>query len=613
MSGTVDETRKSLTDLSRILEVVDKQTIGFARNIANAGQESKKWTFLARILSGSGLWKLQARLRAVAQAFDFYFKAQENAMKLQAENLEGLAQLQEAQEGIAENLGVLTALENSHNAALTEGQQKNKAITGQFKLLKSSMKRAREELGLSTDEAILNKKATESLKGSYVSLQEKLTKLANQRVREMQKVLSKEEKLELQEALKKTKRAIKDIEDNKNMVKRAEKDLAKLKKGGKSPWKIAEKQEKIKELKEQRNLIKLQGVKAKTGPLKMQMALQKKLLRGPFTKILLGAMKSLKMMTLVPLFMKLKKMGIKKVLGSVWKIVKMAIGFSLYFILFIVGAFLIFAIIKKIFSKGEMMATVMETLSGIFEGMKMTLSGFVDIFNAFFGEGTFGEKLKTLMSGFGKIFGGLGTILWSVGLGILKFGFKFVVGFWSLIFKGIILIFSNFTKMEFWRDKIIKPIKDWVNDSVIPWAKKYFSDKAEQIKQLFPDFWTKWLKPKLYDPLYTILSAVKTKVEDAYKWIKNMEWWASGGVSKGGLAMVGERGPELVNLPAGSRVTSAPQTKRMLGGISNTINVSVNGRVGASDSELRDIAKKIGRMVSAEINRSTSSSTNLRY
>ena len=45
----------------------------------------------------------------------------------------------------------------------------------------------------------------------------------------------------------------------------------------------------------------------------------------------------------------------------------------------------------------------------------------------------------------------------------------------------------------------------------------------------------------------------------------------------------------------------------------NTINVNVSGRVGAADSELRDIAKKIGRMVNTEINRTTSSSTNVRY
>ena len=78
--------------------------------------------------------------------------------------------------------------------------------------------------------------------------------------------------------------------------------------------------------------------------------------------------------------------------------------------------------------------------------------------------------------------------------------------------------------------------------------------------------------------------------------------------------MVGERGPELVNLPAGSRVRSNDTTKSMMGGsVTNNISVNVNGRLGASDGELRDIAKKIGRMVSTEINRTTSSSTNVRF
>ena len=43
--------------------------------------------------------------------------------------------------------------------------------------------------------------------------------------------------------------------------------------------------------------------------------------------------------------------------------------------------------------------------------------------------------------------------------------------------------------------------------------------------------------------------------------------------------------------------------------VSNNITVNVQGRVGASDVELRDIAKKIGRMISSDVNRSTSSST----
>mgnify|MGYP003112941095 CR=1 FL=1 len=74
---------------------------------------------------------------------------------------------------------------------------------------------------------------------------------------------------------------------------------------------------------------------------------------------------------------------------------------------------------------------------------------------------------------------------------------------------------------------------------------------------------------------------------------------ADGGpVMAGRPYMVGERGPELF----------MPNSSGMIipNGAGNTINVHVNGRVGASDHELRDIARRVGQMVSKEINRTTS-------
>ena len=41
----------------------------------------------------------------------------------------------------------------------------------------------------------------------------------------------------------------------------------------------------------------------------------------------------------------------------------------------------------------------------------------------------------------------------------------------------------------------------------------------------------------------------------------------------GGMALVGERGPELVNLPRGSQVIPAAQTSNMMGGISEGIEI----------------------------------------
>ena len=92
-------------------------------------------------------------------------------------------------------------------------------------------------------------------------------------------------------------------------------------------------------------------------------------------------------------------------------------------------------------------------------------------------------------------------------------------------------------------------------------------------------------------------------------WIRNkIPGLADGGIAKGGLTLVGERGPELVNLPKGSRVHSNAESKRMGG---NTINVHVNGRLGASDTEIRDIARKVGAQINREINRTTSSGTRM--
>jgi len=76
--------------------------------------------------------------------------------------------------------------------------------------------------------------------------------------------------------------------------------------------------------------------------------------------------------------------------------------------------------------------------------------------------------------------------------------------------------------------------------------------------------------------------------------------YSKGGVTQGGLNIVGERGPELVKLPAGSRVMSNANSRGMGG---NTINVHVNGRVGASDAEIRDIANKVAREINIRMNR----------
>jgi hypothetical protein len=132
---------------------------------------------------------------------------------------------------------------------------------------------------------------------------------------------------------------------------------------------------------------------------------------------------------------------------------------------------------------------------------------------------------------------------------------------------------------------------------------KYFGDKlrekfGKQANRIIEGVWK----------MVNFLKGVRDKVSEFGKKLRDMPFFANGGVSSGGLAVVGERGPELVNLPAGARVNSNRESRKMAGGTTNNINITINAR-DTSDQELRRIADKIGQMVNTKINRTTSSRT----
>ena len=94
-----------------------------------------------------------------------------------------------------------------------------------------------------------------------------------------------------------------------------------------------------------------------------------------------------------------------------------------------------------------------------------------------------------------------------------------------------------------------------------------------------------------------------------------LPFMAEGGVSDGGITVVGEKGPELVNLPKGARVHSNADSKKMLKGsqnnnssvFNNTVNVTINAK-DTSDAELKRIADRLGNMITNKIQRVVSSS-----
>jgi hypothetical protein len=81
--------------------------------------------------------------------------------------------------------------------------------------------------------------------------------------------------------------------------------------------------------------------------------------------------------------------------------------------------------------------------------------------------------------------------------------------------------------------------------------------------------------------------------------VPTLPTFASGGIAPGGLALVGESGPELVNLPQGSQVFSNSESRKIAGNSGSTINISINNPIVREDNDIQKIVdavkKALGR------------------
>ncbi len=147
----------------------------------------------------------------------------------------------------------------------------------------------------------------------------------------------------------------------------------------------------------------------------------------------------------------------------------------------------------------------------------------------------------------------------------------------------------------------------------------YIADPVRELYANVKDFVTNF---SLSDAVTDLIAGIKEAIGgildkipspgDAVKSITSkIPFLANGGtIQNSGIAVVGERGPELVNLPAGARVSSNRDSAAMMGGgttIHNHVTVQVTGRVGANDTEIRDIANKVAKEINSRMNRTSTS------
>ena len=153
-------------------------------------------------------------------------------------------------------------------------------------------------------------------------------------------------------------------------------------------------------------------------------------------------------------------------------------------------------------------------------------------------------------------------------------------------------------------DKVISPLISWLGEkigNIVTRIREAGTDLKDRLIEAFMTSGPVQLFLRLADMLMN--SPLVKGVTGAVKGVRSFLGLSTGGtINRGGMAIVGENGPELVSLPSGATVHSNSQSK----GMGNTIHVHVNGRVGASDAEIRDMAQKVAREINLQMNRTTS-------
>jgi len=91
------------------------------------------------------------------------------------------------------------------------------------------------------------------------------------------------------------------------------------------------------------------------------------------------------------------------------------------------------------------------------------------------------------------------------------------------------------------------------------------------------------------------ISIAGISVGDVAGFIGNIPGFASGGIAQGGWITAGENGPELLNVPSGTRIYNNQETSQMLGGQQSVVNIYAAGSILTEKDIVQIIRDEIQR------------------
>jgi|TARA_R100001463_G_scaffold2452_2_gene10379 hypothetical protein len=475
--------------------------------------------------------------------------------------------------------------EEELNQLLVKRENAVKKIEG-FKLKSKGQLALKDEIKLQKDNIKLGKKALADA--------EKTISASNKRIKQSEKAKKKIQK-DFNSQIASAENMAEKLKLTKDMQKEIAKEDVNIDAATKDKNEAVKNQEAaIVEI--DKDQLKLEGLEEQLDVLKemREAALDKMLQKHPFFKGI----------------NKLRK-GFKQILPMLGQALKVFMMGFIYVSIAILGILALVKIFGPIIK--DTIGTIIKVLAPII-GFTMGAIGLIfdgvkQVFGAFFGDGTMTDAIDGLL----KIgLGILGTLLGLALAALAAVGTLLMAGIGhaikrvGLFFKEMFSSWKGFLK----NFKVILAIVGIIAALFFGWPVALAVVVGAIILKVIT---------MAIDPILSIIRAIKNGIEklNPKKRVKKffggirdkVTGRATGGiVGIGETTLVGENGPELIKLPAGSKVYTNTRTKQMTRSNSlnnnNTINITINAK-DTSDAEMRRIAEKVGRLVNNSINRNT--------
>ena len=635
----LDDITTSMRDVSRLQTGIIK---GFTEITKTNTATGQAWVSIARFFSGTGFWKIQNKIKSVSNMLQAAQKLEEKRLKQEGEMLEQIVKRENALKNIRRTK---IALENLNNNAAAHEEFKLIYSSKYFKMLQMTLGTTGALMAMRTRMEKMEAKALKSKKESNHSLikqlkhmiklgdeqrisQKDFARLTKQEQGDIAYLLSLEKERDLllenratattDEDKKEIDEQLKFVEDEANTTAKrlsdSGVDLKTSLKGGKASLTGVELSDDERAERDKNPFVKqFDKLKGALGDLRVsgmpsdnKYAMRSMGLGKPLSKFEKRMWKWIGRKKKFDAFMhrlgKVQWTAIKtyttaaravggfmlkksKIIGSFLSKGLMLFAQAMMFItLAVMGFFLLkkLGVFRWLQDTWEALigwlGGVFEWVGQIWEGVAEFIDAIAVLFNDF--------SIENLVNAFVALVDLIGVI---------------VVGFWTQVVWPLI-----------W-DVLFMPIWNWLNDFLdLDWKDKFWSSALKLVLAIIVIIIVIKLvliaMPVLIAALPFIFAGIIV-IAIAKAIGEALGFWSTGGVIDKPLQMVGEKGPELVSLPKGTRVHSNTETRGMVNGGTTNITVNVQGRIGASDAEVRDMATKVSKIISREINRSTSSGT----